>query len=68
MEGRAATATGSWSRSRTPRARWAAVARKLGDASVNIEFAYTTFGGVKLVLMDDLEKRGWPLSVRSEEE
>jgi hypothetical protein len=35
----------------------AAVARKLGDAGVNIEFAYTTFGGVKLVLgVDDLEK------------
>jgi hypothetical protein len=35
----------------------AEVARKLGDAGVNIEFAYTTFGGVKLVLgVDDLEK------------
>ena len=35
----------------------AAVARKLGDAGVNIEFAYTTFGGVKVVLgVDDLEK------------
>jgi len=31
--------------------------RKLGDAGVNIEFAYTTFGGVRLVLgVDDLEK------------
>jgi hypothetical protein len=35
----------------------AAVARKVGDAGVNIEFAYTTFGGVKLVLgVDDLDK------------
>jgi hypothetical protein len=33
------------------------VVRKLGDAGVNIEFAYTTFGGVRLVLgVDDLEK------------
>jgi hypothetical protein len=35
----------------------AAATRKLGDAGVNIEFAYTTFGGVRLVLgVDDLEK------------
>jgi hypothetical protein len=35
----------------------AEAARKLGDAGVNIEFAYTTFGGVRLVLgVDDLEK------------
>jgi hypothetical protein len=35
----------------------AAVARKIGDAGVNIEFAYTTFSGVKLVLgVDDLDK------------
>jgi hypothetical protein len=35
----------------------AEVARKLGDAGVNIEFAYTTFGGVKLVVgVDDLDK------------
>ena len=35
----------------------AAVARKLGDAGVNVELAYTTFGGVRLVLgVDDLEK------------
>jgi hypothetical protein len=35
----------------------AAAARKLGDAGVNIEFAYTTFSGVKLVFgVDDLEK------------
>ncbi|HEX5893920.1 MAG TPA: ACT domain-containing protein [Solirubrobacterales bacterium] len=35
----------------------AAVARKLGDAGVNVGLAYTTFGGVKLVLgVDDLEK------------
>jgi hypothetical protein len=35
----------------------AAVARKLGDAGVNVEFVYTTFGGVKLVLgVDDLDK------------
>src|SRR5919106_5163713 len=34
----------------------AAVARKLGDAGVNIELAYTTFGGVRIVLgVDDLE-------------
>jgi hypothetical protein len=31
-------------------------ARTLADASVNIELAYTTFGGVKLVVVtDDLE-------------
>jgi hypothetical protein len=35
----------------------ATVARRLGDAGVNIEFAYTTFGGIRLVLgVDDLEK------------
>ncbi len=35
----------------------AAVARKLADAGVNLELAYATFGGVKLVLgVDDLEK------------
>jgi hypothetical protein len=35
----------------------AEVARKLGAAGVNIEFAYTTFGGVRLVLgVDDLDK------------
>jgi hypothetical protein len=35
----------------------AEVARKLGDAGINIELAYTTFGGVKLVLgVDDFEK------------
>jgi hypothetical protein len=35
----------------------AAVARKLGDAGVNIELGYTTFGGVNLVLgVDDLDK------------
>jgi hypothetical protein len=35
----------------------AAAARKLGDAGVNVEFAYTTFGGVNLVLgVDDLDK------------
>jgi hypothetical protein len=35
----------------------AAATRKLGEAGVNIEFAYTTFGGVRLVLgVDDLEK------------
>jgi hypothetical protein len=32
------------------------LARTLGDASVNIELAYTTFGGVKLVVAtDDLD-------------
>jgi hypothetical protein len=32
------------------------LARSLGDASVNIELAYTIFGGVKLVIVtDDLE-------------
>ena len=32
------------------------LARSLGEASVNIELAYTTFGGVKLVIAtDDLE-------------
>jgi hypothetical protein len=35
----------------------AEVARKLGDAGVNIELAYTTFGGVKIVLgVDDIDK------------
>jgi hypothetical protein len=33
------------------------IARKLADAGVNLELAYTTFGGVKLVLgVDDLDK------------
>ncbi len=32
------------------------LARRLGEASVNIELAYTTFGGVKLVIVtDDLD-------------
>jgi hypothetical protein len=32
------------------------VARRLGEANVNIELAYTTFGGVKLVVAtDDLD-------------
>jgi hypothetical protein len=32
------------------------MARRFADASVNIELAYTTFGGVKLVIAtDDLE-------------
>jgi hypothetical protein len=32
------------------------VARRFADASVNVELAYTTFGGVKLVVAtDDLE-------------
>ncbi len=32
------------------------LARTLGDASVNIELLYTTFGGVKLVIVtDDLD-------------
>jgi len=32
------------------------LARTLGEANVNIEFAYTTFGGVKLVIAtDDLD-------------
>jgi hypothetical protein len=32
------------------------LARSLGEASVNIELAYTTFGGVKLVIAtDDLD-------------
>jgi hypothetical protein len=32
------------------------LARTLGDASVNIELAYTTFGGIKLVIAtDDME-------------
>jgi hypothetical protein len=35
----------------------AEVARKLGDGGVNIEFAYPTFGGVRLVFgVDDLDK------------
>ena len=29
------------------------LARALGEANVNIEFAYTTFGGVKLILATD---------------
>jgi hypothetical protein len=33
------------------------VCRKLGDSGVNVEFAYTTFGGVKFVVgVDDLAK------------
>jgi hypothetical protein len=33
------------------------VARRVADAGVNIELAYTTFGGVRIVLgVDDLEK------------
>jgi hypothetical protein len=33
------------------------VARRLGDAGVNIDLAYTTFGDVRLVLgVDDVEK------------
>jgi hypothetical protein len=32
------------------------LARALGEANVNIEFAYTTFGGIKLVIAtDDLD-------------
>ncbi len=32
------------------------LARALGDANVNIELAYTTFGGIKLVIAtDDME-------------
>jgi hypothetical protein len=32
------------------------LARRLGEANVNIELAYTTFGGVRLVIVtDDLE-------------
>jgi hypothetical protein len=35
----------------------AEVTRKLGDAGVNIELAYTTFGGVRIVLgVDDIDK------------
>lgn len=35
----------------------AEVARRIADAGVNIELAYTTFGGIRLVLgVDDLEK------------
>jgi hypothetical protein len=35
----------------------AQVARHIADAGVNIELAYTTFGGVRLVLgVDDLAK------------
>jgi hypothetical protein len=33
------------------------VARRIGDAGVNIELAYTTFGAVRLVLgVDDMDK------------
>jgi hypothetical protein len=33
------------------------VARRIGEAGVNIELAYTTFGAVRLVLgVDDLDK------------
>ena len=32
------------------------LARSLGEANVNIELAYTTFGGIKLVIAtDDME-------------
>ena len=30
-----------------------ALARALGEANVNIELAYTTFGGIKLVIATD---------------
>jgi hypothetical protein len=34
-----------------------AVARRLSDAGVNIELAYTTFGGIRIVLgVDDVDK------------
>jgi hypothetical protein len=33
------------------------VARRIGNAGVNIELAYTTFGAVRLVLgVDDVDK------------
>jgi UTP:GlnB (protein PII) uridylyltransferase len=35
----------------------AQVARKLADAGVNIELAYTTFGGVRLVLGSTTSRR-----------
>jgi hypothetical protein len=39
------------------------LARRLGEANVNIELAYTTFGGVKLVVAtDDLESADEALS------
>jgi hypothetical protein len=39
------------------------LARRLGEAGVNIELAYTTFGGVKLVVAtDDLESARAALS------
>ena len=35
------------------------VARRFADANVNVELAYTTFGGVKLVVAtDDLDRHG----------
>jgi hypothetical protein len=39
------------------------LARRLGEASVNIELAYTTFGGIKLVVAtDDLDSAREALS------
>jgi hypothetical protein len=51
------SATLSSSTSRIAPGTMAQVARMLADAGVNIELAYTTFGGVRLVLgVDYFEK------------
>ena len=51
------SATLSSSTSRIAPGTMAQVARKLAEAGVNIELAYTTFGGFRLVLgVDDFEK------------
>ena len=42
-----------WSTSRIGRARSASSPARLARPSVNIELAYTTFGGVKLVIATD---------------
>ena len=52
------SARSSSSTSRTARARSASSREPLGESGVNIELAYTTFGGVKLVVAtDDLDIR-----------
>jgi hypothetical protein len=46
----------SWT-SRIGPGRWGEVAQRIGEAGVNIELVYTTFGAVRLVLgVDELDK------------
>jgi hypothetical protein len=49
-------ARGPGGRGRGPAHGLGELARQLADANVNVELAYTTFGGVKIVIAtDDLE-------------